>query len=413
MKRTDIKRRPLADTTLASLEPEAGAYRELDSPGLYFRVKPNGQKSWELRYKKPDGKWSWLGLGGYPEVGGAFARQKAADLRADASEGKNPITSKKARQAAEIDAANDTFEALAREWHTSRLSGWDAGTAKRILGALERHVFPSLGKRAYTSIMSMEWMELLRGLERQGILEQMSRVRAYCKDIYDLARVTGRAVNNPLEGVHKFLSSGKAENYAHVSPDELPGLLRAIRSYPHAKDVQLGLRLLTLMAVRPSELREAHWVEFDFDRKQWTVPVERKGRKKGREHLVPLSTQAVEALLELRQLTGAYPLLFPGRSDRTKPRSDTVFLMALRRLGYEGRQTGHGFRHIASTILNEHGYPADHIEAQLSHKAPGVRGIYNKAQYLEPRTKMMQWYADYLDSLEAGNVVQGQFGKAV
>lgn len=365
MKRTDIKRRPLADTALSSLEPEAGAYRELDSPGLYFRVKPNGQKSWELRYKKPDGKWSWLGLGGYPEVGGAFARQKAADLRADASEGKNPITSKKARQAAEIDAANDTFEALAREWHTSRLAGWDAGTAKRILGALERHVFPSLGKRPYTSIMSMEWMELLRGLERQGILEQMSRVRAYCKDIYDLARVTGRAVNNPLEGVHKFLSSGKAENYAHVSPDELPGLLRAIRSYPHAKDVQLGLRLLTLMAVRPSELREAHWVEFDFDKKQWTVPVERKGRKKGREHVVPLSTQAVEALLDLRQLTGAYLLLFPGRSDRTKPRSDTVFLMALRRLGYEGRQTGHGFRHIASTILNEHGYSADHIEAQL------------------------------------------------
>lgn len=413
MKRTDIKRRPLADTTLSGLEPEAGAYRELDSPGLYFRVKPNGQKSWELRYKKPDGKWSWLGLGGYPEVGGAFARQKAADLRADASEGKNPITSKKARQAAEIDAANDTFEALAREWHTSRLSGWDAGTAKRILGALERHVFPSLGKRPYTSIMSMEWMELLRGLERQGILEQMSRVRAYCKDIYDLARVTGRAVNNPLEGVHKFLSSGKAENYAHVSPDELPGLLRAIRSYPHAKDVQLGLRLLTLMAVRPSELREAHWVEFDFDKKLWTVPVERKGRKKGREHLVPLCTQAVEALLELRQITGAYPLLFPGRSDRTKPRSDTVFLMALRRLGYEGRQTGRGFRHIASTILNEHGYPADHIEAQLSHKAQGVRGIYNKAQYLEQRSQMMQWYADHLDSLEAGNVVQGQFGKAV
>ncbi len=280
MKRADIKRRPLADTTLSSLEPEAGAYRELDSPGLYFRVKPNGQKSWELRYKKPDGKWSWLGLGGYPEVSGAFARQKAAELRADASEGKNPIISKKARQAADIDAANDTFEALAREWHTSRLSGWDAGTAKRILGALERHVFPSLGKRPYTSIMPMEWMELLRGLERQGILEQMSRVRAYCKDVYDLARVTGRAVNNPLEGVHKFLSSGKAENYAHVSPDELPQLLRAIRSYPHAKDVQLGLRLLTLMAVRPSELREAHWVEFDFDKKLWTVPVERKGRKK-------------------------------------------------------------------------------------------------------------------------------------
>lgn len=404
MKRSEIKRRPLSDTALAHLEPEAGAYRELDGSGLYFRVKSSGQKSWELRYKKPDGKWSWLGLGGYPVVSGALARQRAAELRADAAEGQNPIAAKKARKAADIKAANDTFEALAREWHTSRLGGWDVGTAKRVLGALERHVFPSLGKRPYVSIMSMEWMELLRGLERQGILEQMSRVRAYCKDIYDLARVTGRAMNNPLEGVHKFLSSGKAVNYAHVSPEELPALLRAIRSYPHAKDVQLGLQLLALMAVRPSELREAYWAEFDFDEQLWTVPVERKGRKKWREHIVPLCNQAITALTELRQITGAYPLLFPGRSDRTKPRSDTVFLMALRRLGYEGRQTGHGFRHIASTILNEHDFPADHIEAQLSHKAPGVRRIYNKAQYLEQRALMMQWYADHLDELETGNI---------
>lgn len=413
MKRADIKRRPLADTTLAGLEPEAGAYRELDSSGLYFRVKPNGQKSWELRYKKPDGKWSWLGLGGYPEVSGALARQKASELRADASEGKNPIVSKKARKAADVEAANDTFEAMAREWHASRMSSWDAGTAKRVMGALERHVFPSFGKRPFISIMSMEWMDLLRGLEKQGILEQMSRVRAYCKDVYDLARVTGRAVNNPLEGVHKFLSSGKAENYAHVPPDELPALLRAISSYPHAKDVQLGLQLLTLLAVRPSELREAKWSEFDLAKKIWTVPIERKGRKKGREHLVPLSRQAIDALKQLYVITGSYTLLFPGRSDRTKPRSDTVFLMALRRLGYEGRQTGHGFRHIASTILNEHGFPADHVESQLSHKAPGVRGVYNKAQYLEQRAVMMQWYADHLDGLATGNVVQGHFGKAV
>lgn len=413
MKRSEIKRRPFADTTLAGLEPEAKAYRELDGSGLYFRVKPNSGKSWELRYKKADGKWSWLGLGGYPEVSGSLARQKAAELRADSAEGKNPISTKQARAAAEIEAANDTFEAIAREWYNSRLSSWDAGTAKRVIGALERHVFPTFGKRQYNTILSMEWMGLLRGMEQQGILEQMSRVRAYCKDVYDLARVTGRAVNNPLDGIQKFLKSGKAENYAHVSASELPALLRAIRSYPHAKDVQLGLRLLTLLAVRPSELREAHWSEFNIDKKLWTIPVERKGRKKGNEHLVPLCTQVIELLKELRPITGAYPLLFPGRSDRTKARSDTVFLMALRRLGYEGRQTGHGFRHIASTILNEHGFPADHIEAQLSHKAQGVRGIYNKAQYLDQRCTMMQWYADYLDELEQGNVVQGQFNKAL
>lgn len=411
MKRSEIKRRPLSDTALAGLEPDLKEYRELDANGLYFRVKPDGQKSWQLRYKKADGKWSWLGLGGYPEVSGASARAKAADLRADTAEGRNPMVTKQARKAAEAQAANDTFETLAREWHASRIGGWDAGTAKRIMGALERHVFPTFGQRRYTGILSMEWMELLRGLEQQGILEQMSRVRAYCKDVYDLARVTGRAVNNPLEGVHKFLSSGKAENYAHVSAEELPALLRAIQSYPHAKDVQLGLRLLTLLAVRPSELREAQWSEFDLEKKLWTIPVERKGRKKGREHLVPLCRQAIELLEELRPITGAYPLLFPGRSDRTKPRSDTVFLMALRRIGYEGRQTGHGFRHIASTTLNEHGFPADHIEAQLSHKPQGVRGVYNKAQYLAQRTTMMQWYADHLDGLAGGVIIQGAFGQ--
>jgi integrase len=414
MKRSEIKRRPLSDTALAGLEPDANEYRELDGSGLYFRVKPDGQKSWQLRYKKPDGKWSWLGLGGYPEVSGSVARQKAAELRTDAADGKNPIITKQARKKAERDIAGETFEPLAREWYASRLTNWDAGTAKRIIGALERHVFPVFGKRPYADITPLEWMEFLRGMEQQGILEQMSRVRSYCRDAYDLARVTGRATHNPLEGLQKYLQSGKAENYAHVSPDELPGLIRAIAAYPHAHDVRLGLRLLRLLslfAVRPSELREAQWSEFDFAKKVWTIPVERKGRKKGLEHLVPLSSQAIEALEELRQYTGSYPLLFPGRSDHTKPRSDTVFLMALRRMGYEGRQTGHGFRHIASTVLNENGFDENHVEAQLSHKKPGVAGVYNKAQYLPQRTVMMQWYANYLDGLAGGIVIQGDFGK--
>lgn len=320
MKRSEIKRRPLSDTALAGLEPDANEYRELDGSGLYFRVKPDGQKSWQLRYKKPDGKWSWLGLGGYPEVSGSVARQKAGELRTDAADGKNPIVTKQARKKAERDIAGETFEPLAREWYASRLTNWDAGTAKRIIGALERHVFPVFGKRPYADITPLEWMEFLRGMEQQGILEQMSRVRSYCRDAYDLARVTGRATHNPLEGLQKYLQSGKAENYAHVSPDELPGLIRAIAAYPHAHDVRLGLRLLSIFAVRPSELREAQWSEFDFTKKVWTIPVERKGRKKGLEHLVPLSSQAIEALEELRHYTGSYALLFPGRSDHTKPR---------------------------------------------------------------------------------------------
>lgn len=403
MKRSEIKRRPMADTTLAGLEPEKAVYREHDGQGLYFRVKPNGQKSWEQRYKKPDGKWSWLGLGGYPEVSGSLAREKAAELRADAADGKNPLTAKHARKASELEAASSTFEALAREWIEIRRLGWADSTAKRNIGALELHVFPIFGKRLYAEILPIEWMEFLKGMERQGIIEQMGRVRRSCKEIYDLARVTGRAVHNPLEGLSRFLQSKPAENYAHVTVKELPTLLRAISAYPHAHDLRLGLRLLMLTGVRPSELREATWEEFDRDAGLWTIPAERM--KKRRPHTVPLSRQALEALEQLHRMTGIYPLLFPGRNDRTKPRSNMAFNMALRRMGYEGRQTGHGFRHIASTILREHGYAKEHVEAQLSHAEDGVAGVYNKAIYIEQRRTMMQWYADHLDELERGNVV--------
>lgn len=404
MKRSEIKRRPLADTTLSGLEPEKAAYREQDGQGLYFRVKPNGGKSWELRYKKPDGKWSWLGLGSYPEVSGAGARQKAAELRADAADGVSPLTAKHARKASELESANSTFEVLAREWIEVRRPGWAASTATRNIGALELHVFPIFGKRLYASILPMEWMEFLRGMEQLGIIEQVSRVRRSCKEIYDLARVTGRAVHNPLEGLSRFLQSKPAENYAHVTAKELPALLRAIAAYPHAHDVRLGLRLLMLTGVRPSELREARWDEFDRKAGLWHIPAERM--KKRRPHTVPLSRQVLDALEQLHKMTGAYPLLFPGRNDRTQPRSNMVFNMALRRMGYASRQTGHGFRHIASTTLRENGFARDHVEAQLSHVEDGVSGVYNKATYIEQRRTMMQWYADHLDKLAASNVME-------
>ena len=414
MKRSQIKRRPLADTVLASLEPEPKEYRELDGDGLYFRVKPDGSKSWQLRYKKADGKWSWLGLGGYGtgdhQLTGEQARRKVRELRDNTAKGGSVLATKQAQKAAELEAANNTFERLAREWYSAKCKTWTEGTAVRTIGALEKHVFPVFGKRPFTSILPMEWMNFLRAMEETGIVEQTSRVRGMCREVYDLARVTGRATHNPLEGLHKFLLTKPVENFAHVSLDELPALLRAIRSYPHATDVRLGLQLLTMLACRPSELREARWQELDLDAGLWLIPAERMKRR--REHLIPLPSQAIALLRELHNITGNYQLLFPGRSDTTKPRSNTVFLMALRRLGYEGRQTGHGFRHLASTILNENGFDSQHVEAQLSHVKEGVRGVYDKSTYLEQRKIMMQWYADHLDRLAAGNVVQMKKTKA-
>lgn len=404
MKRAEIKRRPLSDTVLTNLESEEKEYRELDGNGLYFRVKPDGNKSWQLRYKKPDGKWSWLGIGGYPEISGQLARKKAQELIADIGKGDNPIITKQERKIKELEANNATFEALAREWLDTKQNRWVVDTMTRNKGALEKHIYPVFGKRLYTSIRPIEWMNHLKGVQQEyKIYEQVNRIRAMCRDIYDYAKVTGRIDYNPLEGLHKFLEQGDKKNMAHVDEKELPQLLRAIDNYP-TPDIKIGLQLLVMLFCRPSELREAQWLEFDLDEAVWNIPEQRM--KKRREHIIPLPKQAVVLLKELKQLSGHSDYLFPSRSNNHKPKSDTVFIMALRRLGYEGRQTPHGFRHIASTLLNNKGFDERHIEAALAHVKDGVAGVYNKAQYLNDRKYMMQWYADHLEQLADDSVIQ-------
>lgn len=397
MKRTEIKRRPLSDTVLANLEAESKEYRELDGNGLYIRVKSDGNKSWQLRYKKPDGKWSWLGLGGYPEISGQLARKKAKELLDDVSRGENPIISKQERKRQELEQNNATFELLAREWLDTKLNSWVADTMTRNKGALEKHIFPIFGKRLYTTIKPIEWMNLLKGIQQEkGIYEQVNRIRAMCRDIYDFAKVTGRIDYNPLEGIQKYLEQGKKANMAHVDEKELPALLRAINNYP-TMGVRMGLQLLAMLFCRPSELRGAKWNEFDLEQGLWNIPEERM--KKRREHIVPLPTQAIAILNELKSYETNSDYLFPSRSDKNKPLSDTTFIMALRRMGYEGRQTPHGFRHIASTLLNNRGFDERHIESALAHVKDGVAGVYNKAQYLENRANMMQWYANHLEEV--------------
>lgn len=397
MKRSQIKKRPMADTVLATLESEHTEYRELDGNGLYLRVKPNGKKSWLFRYKKPDGKWSWLGIGTYPEISGQLARQKTLELISECSSGNDLAVTKQQKKQAEQEASSYTFEKLAREWLDGKVNRWTEGTMKRNKGALENHIFPIMGHRLYVSIRAVEWMNLFKSIQREkGIIEQSNRMRALCQEIYDLAKVTGRIDSNPLEGLHKFLETAKTENMKHVSLSELPALLRAIRSYP-TRDVSIGLQLLSMLFCRPSELRMALWEEFDLSNKEWIIPAQRM--KKRREHIIPLPRQAVELLEELKSYNSNSSYLFPSRSSNSKPKSDTVFIMALRRLGYEGRQSPHGFRHIASTRLNEMGFKREHVESALAHVVGGVEGVYNKAAYLTDRKPMMQSWADYLDGL--------------
>lgn len=224
------------------------------------------------------------------------------------------------------------------------------------------------------------------------------------REIYDYAEVTGKATYNPITNLHKYLKKHESNGMKHVNDDELPALLRAIDTYP-TSDTRIGLKLLSILFSRPSELREATWGEFDLEKGIWLIPASRM--KMGKEHKVPLARQALELLRELKLLTSYSPYLFPSRSSKNKPKSDTVFIEALKRMGYGGKQNPHGFRHIASTILNnQFSDKPQVVEACLAHTKNGVKGAYDKATHFDERKVMMQWYADYLEKLADQNVIQ-------
>lgn len=404
MKRQDIKRRPMPDTVIESLEPEAVMYRERHGDGVYLRVKPNGMKDWQLRYKTPEGKWSWLGLGGYGkaahQLSGQGARQKAAELTQEAKERGVSLMEAKTPPEAAV-APLETFSQLTREWLKIKKDSksWTDGTYERAESMLENHILPVMGSRGYTAIPASDWFNLFKGMEEKGILETIAKLRAHCRDIYALAQVTDRAQYNPIDNLHKFLAPSKNENFPHVSPDEVPELIRAIRGYK-SRPKAIGLQLLMLLAVRPSELREAEWNEFDLDAGVWNVAAIRK--KERRDFLLPLPEQAIKLLRELHTYRTKEPFLFPGRSKgMEKPISNMTFNQALDRMGYRGRQTPHGMRHLFSTAANEAGKDYRIVDSALAHKVKGVEGVYNKAQYLSQRRELLQWWADRVDTMAA------------
>ncbi|MGF6211976.1 tyrosine-type recombinase/integrase [Comamonas sp. 4034] len=410
MKRVDLTKRhhPLKDTTIEALEPEASAYRVRDTTdrNLHLYVRPDGRRSWEIRYKIGPGKWSFMGIGTYGKRDGSLsaakARQKEAELVEAMQSGETLRDTVSRLKGAAQTISENTFEALANEWIAIKTRTWVDGTAVRNIGALKNHVYPQFGMRPFAQIKAKEWLEHFNRMQEAGIIEMASRVLTMCRDILDLAVITDRMEANPLATMHKRLETRKAEAMKHVTQGELPELIRAIRGYK-SREASIGLQLLMMLATRPSELREAEWAEIDFAKSEWTVPAIRMKRKKsekltGDPHVIPLSSQAVALLKELQHINGAYPFLFPGRSDTKKPKSGMFFLMALRRLGYDDRQTPHGFRHIFSTAANDaQRFDSDLIEAALAHVTRGVRGRYNHAKYIEARRPLMQWWADEID----------------
>lgn len=407
MKRTAVKRFPMSDTVLVALEPESKEYRINDGDNLYFAVHQKGNKRWDFRYKNPvTGKWAWLGLGAYPEVSGKLARQKAAEVRQLLANGIDP---KKQRDQEKLELLNSdqfSFKSLAEEYCNSKK--WTEATRIRNEGALKNHVYPLMGNRDYRTITKKEWLDLVKMIQKKKhpktgkpIIEMGNRVRGLCKDIYDLAEVTERIEYNPLSGIEKFIEKHKKQNMLHVKIEELPNLLKAIQAFK-SRPISIGLQLSIMLGCRPSEMRKAVWSEFDLENALWIIPAERM--KKRVEHTIPLSSQALDLLQELKTYSGESPYLFRGRSNRNQPISDNTFGKALKDMGYRGKQTPHGFRHILSTALREKGFQREWVESALAHKVGGVEGVYNKAVYLNQRRKMMQEWANYLDSIANGTV---------
>ncbi|EMF5938456.1 TPA: tyrosine-type recombinase/integrase [Enterobacter hormaechei] len=402
---------PLTDLEIRRSKPREKPYTLNDGSGLSLLIEPNGSKGWRFRYRF-DGKPKMLSLGTYPLVSLTDARQKRDEAKKLVVSGINPSDVRKRDKQERQNEIGNTFEAIAREWYEKRTDRWSAGYAEEMMKTFETDVFPFIGGRPIAEIKPMELMGVLSRLDERGATEKLRKVRQRCGEVWRYAIVTGRAEYNPAPDLVSAFVPHKKEHYAFLKHEELPEFFRTLNTYSGSIVVKLAMRLQVLTGLRPGELRQGEWAEIDFEKRLWEVPPSRM--KKRRPHCVPLSAQAIAILEQLKPITGHYQFIFPGRIHHSKPMSEMAMNVLIRRIGYAGRVTGHGFRHTMSTILHEQGYNTAWIETQLAHvDKNSIRGTYNHAQYLDGRREMLQWYADYMDVLEHGeNVVHGRFGQS-
>ena len=387
---------PLNDMQIRRAKPEAKAYTLGDGQGLSLLVEPNGSKSWRFRYRYA-GKPKMISLGVYPTITLAEARSRRDEARKIVAEGKNPSEVRKEQKLALRIQSENAFEKITREWHQMKSAKWSAGYASDIIEAFQNDIFPYVGARPVGEIKPLELLNVLRKIEKRGALEKMRKVRQRCSEVFRYAIATGRAEFNPAADLSSALEIHKSNHFPFLKSDDIPDFLRALDSYTGSRLVQIATKLLMVTGVRTIELRAALWQEFDLDNAIWEISAERM--KMRRPHLVPLSTQALDLLNELKIITGNYRYVFPGRNDPNKPMSEASINQVIKRIGYGGKVTGHGFRHTFSTILHEMGYDSYCIEMQLAHVDKNIiRGTYNHAQYIDKRRDMMQWYSDYMFS---------------
>jgi integrase len=392
---------PLTDTAIRKAKPDAKQRKLYDERGLFLLISPKGGKWWRFKYQF-DGKEKLLSLGTYPDTSLKNARERRDEARKQVAAGIDPGEHRKARKTATITKQANSFEVVAREWYAKHSPNWSPNHGDRIIRRLERDIFPWIGGNPIADIDAPRLLEVIRRIEQRGALETAHRALGNCGQVFRYAVATGRAERDPSGDLRGALPPVKGEHFASVTePNKVAEVLRALDGYEGTLTVRCALRLAPLVFVRPGELRHARWTDIDLEAAEWRYTV----TKTDTQHIVPLSRQAVEILKELQPLTGRGQYVFPGARSTARPMSDNAILAAMRRMGIgKEEMSGHGFRAMARTILDEVlGFRPDYIEHQLAHAVRDPNGrAYNRTAHLPERRKMMQEWADYLDKLKAG-----------
>ncbi|WP_104484031.1 tyrosine-type recombinase/integrase [Acinetobacter indicus] len=389
------KNKLLTDVAYAALKAKDKEYRKADIPGLYMKVQTSGKKSWQLRLKNNEGKWTWVGLGSYPEVSVKAARSQAFKYQS----GELQIVTRSERIKQAQHDESELFEYLMRDWIDTKKNTWELATFKKEVQSIEKHLLPVFGKRKYKDITSGEWLEFFQKKQRVNkTFNRIEKLISYCRNAYDLAVFKDEIKYNPLIGIQKFLDKTNPGSMKYIHIKELPEMVEKIREY-RSEEISIGLELLIHMFPRPGELRQAKWEQFDFEERVWIRPSSIMKRRI--EHGIPLSDQVINLLTRLKSISKRESdYLFPARDSVNKSISNLTFNAALNRLGYFGKQNPHGFRHIASTKLNDKFSDRSQvIESALAHVKTGVKAAYDKGAHLEERFEIMQYWSDYLDQI--------------
>lgn len=390
--------------------PKDKPYKLTEGSGLYLLVNPNGRKYWRYSYRF-GGKEKTMALGVFDTVSLAEAKVRHQAARELLSNGKDPMMQRQAQARADRQAQETSFKTIAIEWQQSQASGWSDTHVGRVAGLFENHLYPDLADRPISELTPLEVLDVIRKMEARGLGESCYKALSAISKVCMYAVVSGRAATNPAAGLRDFLKPAPpVKHHAHVDESELGKLVSLIDVYGGMPQTRIAIKLVMLCFMRSAELRLATWGEIDWEAQQWHIPSERrKGSKtlkaSGIPHIVPLSRQAMLLLRELQQHTGNRTLMFEGQKPRV-PISENTINKALTAIGYGDEQSTHGFRGLASTILNENGFNRDAIDRQLSHQEQNqVRRAYDHSQRMAERTTMMQWWAEFLESKAGSNVV--------